>query len=165
MLSHLILILFLIGCSSNHPQYKTEIILGKITSENTGGYVKKIDSFQYLCRNAAEDMLSDLQRYNLPCNTTFLLDIELGYSNHGHIRQSNSLKKKSNFYTLNYKLQDFKDKEKEFSGTITAIDSFVIPSSSYAYIISSEASQIAGVSNLVKQLESEIVYLLHNNCK
>lgn len=160
------LILLLVGCS--HNSQGVDISLGRIKSESAyeRGYNKKLDSFQYLFRHEAEEMLNDLKITNTNCKTNFILDLELGYKNlYGHVKQSNSLNKKSNFYKLNYQLRNIMQPEQEFSGEITSIDSFVVPSSAYAYTVSTEDSQTAVVSNLVKQLESEIVYLLHNNCK
>jgi len=159
----LLILLLLIGCSYNI--HNTNISFGKIYNINPEqhGFNQKLYSFQFLLRHGIDDMIDDLNYQDFGCPIDLTLDISFKlHDTYNHIEKKKELEKKVCSYKLYYTIYGY---NKYYSGEIKAIDSFFIPSSDYAYILSKEDSELAGINNLIKQLDHEITAILHNNCR
>lgn len=142
-------------------------MLGKFYDTNLEkkGFNQKINSFQFLLKNAIEDMLYDLNHQDFGCRQDKELTLDVLFQSHDlytNIKAKGRLQKKQISYSIYYILDD---SGKKYHGKIKSIDTFIIPSYDYSYVICQEDSQIAGINNLVKQLEHELTDILDNNCQ
>ena len=155
----------LIGCSHNGGDVKVTLSKFHDAKLEKKGFNQKINSFQFLLKNAIEDMLHDLNHQDFGCRQNKDLTLDISFESHDlytNIKSKGRLQKTEISYSINYTLNDYRS---EYKGKIKSIDTFIIPSYDYSYIISQEDSQIACINNLVKQLEHELTYILDNNCK
>lgn len=159
----LIFILFIIGCSHSGGDVVVSLVEFHDIKLEKKGFNQKLNSFQFFLKNSIEDMLEDLNHQEFGCARDMTLDISFESPDLYHdIKQKSKLQKKTISYKLHYTISDGKN---SYSGKIKSTDSFIIPSNAYGYVISEEESEIAGVNNLTKQLEHELIGLIHNNCK
>jgi hypothetical protein len=159
----ILILLLLTGCSHNGGDIT--VSLGTIydTKSKRNGFNERLHSFQFLLKHAIDDMLNDLHQGEFGCIRDFTLDISFTSPElYHHIQQRNTLQKKALSYKFHYTLYNINE---SYSGKIETIDAFVIPSNAYADILSKEDSEIAGINNLVKQLEHELTGVLHNICQ
>jgi hypothetical protein len=153
--------LLFVGCSHNSGNVNIELKQFHDKQLERKGFNRQMNSFQFILRNSIENMLSDLSQYR--CNVEQDLTLDIAFKSHeGTIDEKEYLNKKKISYKLTYLLHD---KNNSYSGEINAIDSFVIPSNGYSYMVSAEDSEIAGINSLIKQLEHDIIHILVNKCK
>lgn len=153
--------LLIIGCS--HTEGNVNVTLNKFNDKRleSKGFNQQMTSFQFLLKNEIDDMLNDVGLYRCKVDKNLTLDVTFESLNK-RVEEKKQLHKRMLNYSLDYILYDGDEKH---IGSVSAIDSFIIPSNSYAYIISEEDSQIAGINSLVKQLEYDIIHLLQNKCR
>lgn len=155
--------LLLIGCSYNGGDVKISLGMFNDIKHKHKGFNQQLYDFQFLLKYAIDDMLNDLNHQDFGCIMDFTLDVAFASPDlYMNIYEHNKLDKKTLSYKLNYTLYN---RDRKYSGSIKTIDTFIIPSNAYSYIISQEDDQIAGINNLVKQLEHELTVILHNNCQ
>ena len=161
----ILILLLLAGCSYNSSDIN--ITLGKFhdIKLDSKGFNQKINSFQFLLQNAIEDMLYDLNHEGFTCKEQKNLILDISFKSHdlySNMKTRANLEKQIVSYSIYYTLHYY---DKKYHGQIKSIDTFIIPSYDYSYIISQEDSQIAGINNLIKQLEHELLHILDNICK